>query len=80
MLKKQSPTSLLHIYILHIDLIRIAMHNMYTHNGKPFHILIYILYIPWAYDHSPKAISQLNGDTKGHLYLQVHPRGLEECR
>ena len=53
---------------------------MYIHNGKPFHILIYILYTPWAYDPTPKAISQLNSDTKGYLYLQVQPRGPEECR
>ena len=53
MLKKQLPTAC-SLYILHIDLIRNVMHNihtlMYIHNGKPFHILTYILYTPWAYD------------------------------
>ena len=74
------------------------MHNihalMHSHNGKPFHILIYIYYIvptpkaisyeptPKAisYEPTPKAISQLDSDTKGYLYLQVQPRGPEECR
>ncbi len=52
--KEAAPHSLLLIYILHIDLIRNVMHNihtlMYIHNSKPFHILTYILYTPWAYD------------------------------
>ena len=81
LLKKQPSTAVFFLYILNIDLIQNVMHNTYTHvyisNREPFHIYIYILYTPWAYRLTPKAIYfQLDIDTKGYFYLQVHPRGL----
>ena len=60
-LKKQLST-VFSSYILYIDLIRNLMHNthMYIPNAKQFHIYKYILYIllytPWVYDSTPKAI------------------------